>query len=406
MSAHVSSSIRDSTYSDARQLGVLNAFMSIEVFTCTMLIWFAWPFASVSAQLSPKAVDSKSFSAEVLKSAELIHSIISVEEGGLYSSTSHEVAGPVVGSVRTYRIRLENKTGKEFAFAKSSQQCNCVRMEPEEGSIPAGESFDVVIQVRVPGRIASNKMESTIFLGLGTIGSPTHLIRLGYAFPEYVGFPVSLVELRVTNSQLSTPLEFKVPLVFGGNIPVEDIDVILGQSDTLDRPGFAFTVEGDVLHGRLDLSKTSLTSGGDRITVNMIIGRKSNDQIESIPIVVEKIDEIRIFPKLVTFKQSPNGEWKGTMHLRCQDSFSGGAVENWSCSAVSNKTKLPVELLALGKNIGKATVTLPKDFRLSPNASALGSEKVDIFITVKADVLDFKLKVFGIVSLPVLEKTK
>jgi hypothetical protein len=215
-----------------------------------------------------------------------------------------------------------------------------------------------------------------------------------------------LVELQVTNSQLSAPLEFEVPLVFGGNIPVADIDVILGQSDTLDRPGFKFTVEGGVLHGSLDLSKTSLTSGGDRITVNMIIGRKSNDQIESIPIVVEKIDEIRIFPKLVTFKQSPNGEWKGTMHLRCQDSFSGGAVENWSCSAVSNKTKLPFELQALGKNIGKATVTLPKDFRLSPNAAALGSEKVDIFITVKSDDLDFKLKVLGLVSLPVLEKTK
>jgi hypothetical protein len=351
-------------------------------------------------------LDKTRFSEDVLKAAELVVSPISVENSSPYSSSKHEIKNPVLDSIRTFRIRLENRTDTEFAFSNSSQQCNCIKMEPQQGVIRVGETFDVVVQIRLSGRVTANEMGSTIYIQKSSGDRHTHLVNLTYSFPEHVGFPVSLVELQVTESELRSPVEFKVPLIFGSEVPIKDIDVIVSKADTPDRPGLEFNIEDGVLHGRLNLSDTSLLKGGSRISFNLIIGRLSNDQIESIPVIVDKIDDLRIFPKYVNFRKQANGGLTAEFFVRSQDSFPGAGSDEWSCSASLDGVDLSLELFPSGKTIAKIVVSLPNDFRAKVHKSKLLNAKIDIVVQVRVGDQVFKSKIVGVVPLENLEDLK
>ncbi len=338
------------------------------------------------------------------KKAEMIRSQISTGESSNFSSSIHEIINIEKGLKKLFRIRLENTTDTEFSFKKISRQCNCMNVEPDEGVIGPGGSLDVMLRMQAPGKVSAAKTTSSIVFESGLQDALSHTVQIVFKYDQLVGFSTNLVELQVDDAHVTDPVQFTVPIMVGESVPADDIDVILGKCDTLDRPGFAFEIVNGSLNGTIDLSKSSLAKGGDRIFSTLIIGRNSNDQIDSVPLVIEKIDQVRIFPRFVNFVQADEkSDWIGFAHIRNQNATGGDAdMSSWSCSAQIGSVSIPLELNVLNPRIGKITMKIPSNFDFQSAGNVVGSRKIDVKISVKTNNRAFALSVSGVV--PVTKK--
>lgn len=350
---------------------------------------------------------SKLTEADVGK-AELIQSRISAKESRYHSSSVHEIVNIESGSKKVFRIRLENTTDSEFSFKKISRQCNCMSVMPDEGVVDPGGALDVILQMQAPDRVSASKTTSSIVFESGLPDALSHTVQIVFKYDQLVGFSTNLVEIQVADSDLVEPVRFAVPVMVGEGVPLDDVNVILGKCDTTDLPGFEFEIVSGSLNGSIDLSKSSLTRGGDRIFSSLIIGRNSNDQIDSVPIVIEKTDQVRVFPRFVNFVQAnEKSDWIGVAHIRNQDATGVDAdMSIWSCSAQIGKVSIPMELKALNPRIGKITMKIPRNFEFQSSGNVVGSRKVDIKISIKSSNGAVGLSVSGVVPVTAKDSSK
>lgn len=249
------------------------------------------------------------------------------------------------------RVSLLNTTDQEIRFNRTERACNCTEIAPAFGKIAPGGTIELSVTLRTPDLPSEKRGGGGVYFYQGE--QLVLVATLNYEFPRYVGFPIRM--LTVGFASTAQKEEIVVPIIVGSEVEDDAFTVeVEGLDIDLD---YVVDRERGVLRGVLGLKEQKEFS---RLYGKLEIVDLSSSRIQSIPLVLERQDAVRVHPRSLRFIQ-PTSESAYVANVYARSTKDGSDADLCRATAILDDVAFSCVAKRLGASVFKIEIRVSEE---------------------------------------------
>ncbi len=250
-------------------------------------------------------------------------------------------------------VTLVNTTNQQIQFNRLEKACNCTELSPESGVVEPGGKLVMHVKLQAPRTPVGTRGGGRILFYDKDHHSLS--VALTYGFPRYVGSPVRVLNVGF-ESDADTE-EFTIPFHVGQD--VKD-DAFAIEAKGIDAR-FSYKVDREraELRGTIELALAGKNKF-NRLFGQLDIVNLGTGNVQSIPLILEREDAIRVHPRSIRFIQTlGTSQHNANVYIRC----TKDECKDESCTvrAMARDTHLPCVVKRIGASVFRVEFALNEE---------------------------------------------
>lgn len=289
--------------------------------------------------------------AQERKTPKFVQAFVVQNPNKVVPETTIDLGSVLPSEAVDLKVSLFNTTNQEIRYSRTTRACNCTEIAPEFGKIAPGGTIELRVKMKVSDAPTGTRGTGRIsfYEGQKLVLTAT----LDFGFSRWVGFPIRMLTVGV--GATAQKAEVVMPIIVGSevkhdgfSVEVEDLDVDFDYE--IDR-------EKGVLRGVVDLKKQSEFSRlyGKLTVVDIDLG-----QTQSIPLVLERQDAVRVHPRSLRFVQSSVGT-RYVANIYARSTKDGSEEDLCRASAKLDDVAFSCVAERLGDSVFKIAVSVDEE---------------------------------------------